>query len=150
MHDHSQAAGSNRQWHCSKGLCIFCANHYQASTTVDKSQLAIFFSLETYFITIKIWTVFFYVASWLVRYPSLYSGEVDIFHYAFSMFLINSKFCYTATEIWNEKENGLLYRMPEWASRNIQFDLLHVTGYRAKNLQSNGSVFIERLLQRYI
>lgn len=39
-------------------VSIFCANHYQASTTVDKSQLAIFLSLETYFITIKICTVF--------------------------------------------------------------------------------------------
>lgn len=110
MHDRSQAAGSNRQWHCSKGLCIFCASHHQASATVNRSQPAIFLSLKTYFTTVKICSVISTFPDSLdIR--SCIQESLGFFHYAFSMFLIDLKFCSRAAEMWNVKENGLLYSM---------------------------------------
>lgn len=114
-----------------------------------RANLAIFLSLNTYFITIKICTVFC-IDRQLVRYPSLHSGEADVFLCVFFTFLISFELSYTAAEIGNENKNGLLHRMPEGASRNIHPDLLHVTGCRVKNVWLDGSVFIERLLQRHI
>lgn len=112
MRERSQAAGSNRQWHCSKGLCIFCASHYQASATVNKSQPAIFLSLKTYFTNIKICSVVSTFPDSLSDIHVCIRERLGFFHDAFSVILIDLKLCYIAAEIWNEKENRLLYRMP--------------------------------------
>lgn len=146
MHGHSQqllVTGSD-----TLTVCIFCANHYQASATGDKSQPAIFLSLETYFTTIKICIMFSALPNSFSEIKVCIQGEADIFC-VFSLFSIKWKLCCTAADIWNEKENRLLYRMPKWTHRNIQSGLLHITGYRAKNSWWT-EIFIEGLWQRYV
>lgn len=56
-------------------------------------------------------------ALWLLHFQIACQISISVFRRgwvfsSFSMFLIDLKLCYIATEIWNEKENGLLYRMP--------------------------------------
>lgn len=89
-------------------VCIFCANHYQASATVDKSQPAIFLYLETYFTMIKICIMFSALPDSLSEIKVCIQGEADIFYCVFSPFSINWKLCCTAADIWNEKENRLI------------------------------------------
>lgn len=84
------------------------------SATVNKSQPAIFLSLKTYFTTIKICSVISTFPDSLSDIHVCIQERLGFFHYAFSVFLIVVKLCYIAAEIWNEKENWLLYRIPVW------------------------------------
>lgn len=75
------------------------ASHCQASTTVDKSQPAIFLSLKTYFTTIKICPVTSTFPDTLSDIHLCIQERLGFFHYAFSVFLIDLELCYIAAEI---------------------------------------------------
>lgn len=93
-------------------VCIFCANHYQASATVDKSQPAIFLYLETYFTMIKICIMFSALPDSLSEIKVCIQGEADIFIVCFPPSQSIENFAVQLL-IYEMKKRIDSYRMPK-------------------------------------